>query len=263
MTGSSAVMLLVAAEAKIAATRLRRKTQPPQQELLFQFHAYTMSDPTVKKIVTNEADYWNGFYAHKFTVSVPSQFCCLVAIEAPKTRPFVEFGCGNGRDSKYMASQGFRVYSGDLSSKAIENLQSDAPPNATFSVCDVSSPEHVQALVDQARAGANASDNLNLTLYNRFFMHALDEQQEYVYLEALAGATKKGDTLYMEYRCSLDEALEKEHGKGHYRRYIETAKLVDLLESLNFSIKYVITGQGMAKYKAEDPFVSRIICERN
>ena len=220
-------------------------------------------DPTVKKVVTSEADYWNSFYAHKFTVSVPSQFCCLTAIEAPKTRPFVEFGCGNGRDSKYMAAQGFRVYSGDLSSAAVHNLQKESPPNATFTVCDVSKLEDVQALIDQAREGANESDNFNLTLYNRFFMHALDEQQEYLYLNALAGATKKGDTLYMEYRCSLDEALEKEHGKGHYRRYVDTAKLIELLKALGFTIKYEITGQGMAKYKSEDPFVSRVICERN
>ena len=162
-----------------------------------------------------------------------------------------------------MAAQGFRVYSGDLSGAAVANLQKDSPSNASFSVCDVSKAEDVQSLIDQARSGANASDNFNLTLYNRFFMHALDEQQEYLYLEALAGATRSGDTLYMEYRCSLDEALEKEHGKGHYRRYVNTAKLVDLLESLGFTIKYEITGQGMAKYKTEDPFVSRIICERN
>ena len=220
-------------------------------------------DPIVKKVVTNEADYWNSFYDHKFSVGVPSQFCCLVAIEAPKTRPFVEFGCGNGRDSKYIASQGFCVYSGDLSDKAVDILQKDASPNATYSVCDVSKAEHVKVLVDQARAGADASDNFNLTMYNRFFMHALDTQQETLYLEALSSATKGGDTLYMEYRCSLDEALDKEHGKGHYRRYVHTDKLVDLLKSLNFTIKYEITGQGMAKYKSEDPFVSRIICERN
>ncbi len=162
-----------------------------------------------------------------------------------------------------VASQGFRVYSGDLSSRAVENLQKNAAPNAAFAVCDVSNPEHVTSLVEQARAGALESDNFNLTLYNRFFMHALDEAQELVYLEALSSATKRGDTLYMEYRCSLDAPLEKEHGKGHYRRYIETKKLVALLESLDFAIKYEITGQGMAKYKAEDPFVSRIICERN
>lgn len=165
--------------------------------------------------------------------------------------------------NQIVASQGLRVFSGDLSHKAIENLQASAAPNASFSVCDVSNPDHVKSLVEQARAKAQESDNFNLTLYNRFFMHALDEAQEQKYLEALSSATKKGDTLYMEYRCSLDAPLEKEHGKGHYRRYIETKKLVELLESLDFSIKYEITGQGMAKFKSEDPFVSRIICERN
>ena len=220
-------------------------------------------DQAVEKLVTREADYWDSFYEYNFSVSIPSQFCCLVALEVPKSRPFVEFGCGNGRDSKYMASQGWRVYSGDSSTKAIENLQKGAPSNATFSACDVSKLEDVQYLMDQARAGANENDNLNLTIYNRFFMHALDDQQEYLYLKALAKLTKPGDWLYMEYRCSLDKALIKEHGNSHYRRYIETAKLVDLLKILNFSIKYEITGQGMAKYKEEDPFVSRIICERN
>lgn len=61
-------------------------------------------------------------------------------------------------------------------------------------------------------------------------MHALDAQQETLYLEALSisSAMKSGDTLCMECRCSLDEAFDNEHGKGHY---------VDLLKSLNFTIK--------------------------
>ena len=215
-----------------------------------------------KKEVTREAAYWNRFYNDEFKVEIPSQFCCLVGTEAPKTRPFVEFGCGNGRDAMYIARQGLPVYAGDLSCKAIECLQKAAPPNATFSVCDVSKPEDVKALVTLAREAANESDNFNVTLYNRFFIHALDEHQESVFLGALSEATKTGDILYMEYRCTLDETLEKEHGKGHYRRYVDTNELVKLLTRLNFKTTYEITGQGMAKFKKEDPFVSRIICAR-
>jgi hypothetical protein len=86
----------------------------------------------------------------------------------------VEFGCGNGRDSLHIASQGYRVFSGDLSkNKAVENhLQNISCPNATFSICDVSNPDHVHALVNLARSEANESDIFNLTLYNRFFMQA-------------------------------------------------------------------------------------------
>ena len=93
-------------------------------------------------------------------------------------------------------------------------------------------------------------------------MHTLDDEQERIFLKALADATIPGDTLYMEFRCSLDAELNKEHGTGHFRRYIKTDLLVDFLISLGFGVHYHVTGQGMAKYKAEDPFVSRIICDR-
>ena len=56
---------------------------------------------TTKKI-GKESNYWNNFYA-KWDIGVPSQFCVLVATEADKSRPMVEFGCGNGRDSIYLA----------------------------------------------------------------------------------------------------------------------------------------------------------------
>ena len=72
----------------------------------------------------------------------------------------------------------------------------------------------------------------------------------------------KGDKLYMEYRCDKDEALPKVYGKDHYRRYVKTSEMVQFLESDGeeaFEMEYETTGQGMAKYKHEDPFVSRII----
>ena len=76
---------------------------------------------------------------------MPSQFCVLVATDASKNRPFVEFGCGeNGRDAKYMARQGFRVFAGDLSHKAILAMQNEGTLNADFAVLyDVSKPDHV------------------------------------------------------------------------------------------------------------------------
>mmetsp|Transcript_14482 Transcript_14482/g.21265 ORF Transcript_14482/g.21265 Transcript_14482/m.21265 type:complete len:251 (-) Transcript_14482:137-889(-) len=233
--------------------------------------------PPATKVAKKETDYWNGFYS-AFKVAVPSQFCAMVATEAPIDRPFVEFGCGNGRDAIYMARQGFQVFAGDLSSTAIRGMQQNEEAQqqttnknkkhpAQFVFCDVSNSNDVQSLVRQAREAAadhdnSDSNNKNVTLYNRFFLHALDDEQEAAFLDALADATIPGDALYMEFRCSLDAVLDKEHGKGHFRRYVDTKKLIKLLLGLGFTVKYQITGQGMAKFKAEDPFVSRVICER-
>jgi len=225
------------------------------------------TDPVVAestKVVTKEFDYWNNFYA-KWDIGVPSQFCVLVATEADKTKPIVEFGCGNGRDSMYLARHGFKVFAGDLSEEAVhhnrekEEKDRNNANRAEFSLCDVASSKDVHGLVFKAREQAEGDGNL--TLYNRFFLHSLDDEQECSFLTALSEATKTGDKLYMEFRCSLDAELDKLY-KGHYRRYVETEKLVELLRSLEFAVLYQVTGQGMAKYKTEDPFVSRIIAEK-
>jgi SAM-dependent methyltransferase len=217
---------------------------------------------TDTKNATKESQYWNDFYANKFDlIGVPSQFCVMLATEADKSRPIVEFGCGNGRDSIYLARQGFKVFATDLSAEAIShNSEKEGGPekNMDFNVCDVSVPEDVQAVVNKARGEQGGK----LNLYNRFFLHSLDDEQERVFLTALASATLPGDCLYMEFRCSLDAKLDKLF-KGHFRRYVDTGKLVTMLEEkLEFNVTYETTGQGMAKYKHEDPFVSRIIAER-
>ena len=56
-----------------------------------------------KKVAKKESDYWNGFY-DKFAITVPSHFCALVVTEAQKSCPFVEFGCGSGRNAMHMAT---------------------------------------------------------------------------------------------------------------------------------------------------------------
>ena len=232
------------------------------------------------KVVTKESNYWNNFYAKCFSVDIPSQFCTMFATEADRTRPVVEFGCGNGRDSVYLARHGFRVFAGDLSAEAVaRNRAREEEPHdgnndklghhpASFRVCDVAQARDVEALLTLARgnntnSNTNSNNNNNIAIYNRFFLHSLDDDQEHKFLTALSDHTQPGDTLYMEYRCSLDAALDKVHGQDHYRRYVDTDQLKTVLSrQLEFDVQYDVTGQGMAKYKTEDPFVSRIIAIR-
>jgi SAM-dependent methyltransferase len=175
----------------------------------------------------------------------------------------VEFGCGNGRDSIYLARHGFQVFAGDLSKAVImKNQEKDGGKEnqhaADFNVCDVSKAQQVKSLVHKARGGTHTC----LNLYNRFFLHSIDDEQERLFLSAVSEATQSGDKLYMEFRCSLDATMDKIY-KYHYRRYVDTDSLVVLLqEELGFDVIYETTGQGMAKYKNEDPYVSRIIAER-
>ncbi len=217
------------------------------------------------KNVAKEEGYWDTFYSKGFSVSIPSQFCTLAASEIGIDRPIVEFGCGNGRDSTYLASQGFDVHACDLSKEVIslnqprvESLK-QGNGNLTFSCVDASNSEQVESIIKRARSGGRSD---SITVYHRFFLHAIDENQEDLFMGGLSSALKAEDEIYMEFRSKEDARLPKIFGNGHYRRYVDTDLLIEKLTNLGFSITYVYTGRGMAKYKAEDPFVSRIIARK-
>lgn len=220
------------------------------------------SAAVTNKDVSKEKNYWNGFYS-KFNVTHPSQFCVMTAVEVKPEKSIVEFGCGNGRDSVYFASKGFTVFACDLSKDAIAKNEETAAAmkgaNLNFEVVDASNKDQVGAVIEKAREAAESD---SITAYSRFFLHSIDESQEDLFIEGLASAMKDGDELCFEYRCALDEALDKVHGKGHYRRYIDTDALLEKMAKLGFESVYSITGRGMAKYKSEDPYVSRIICKK-
>jgi tellurite methyltransferase len=228
-----------------------------------------------KKNVTKEKSYWNSFYSKEFSLKIPSQFCVSTAMEAHLDRPIVEFGCGNGRDSIYLASQGFDVHACDLSKEAIDRNQNQSKiktclesaahaGSLEFSVVDATNREQVESVIDRARSRSGGRANSNITVYSRFFLHSIDKDQEDLFLDALSSTlTVKDDAIYLEFRCQMDEGLPKEHGKGHYRRYVDTDALVERLQNRGLDTVYEVTGRGMAKYKNEDPFVSRIIARKH
>jgi len=224
--------------------------------------ATTTNAEVTNKDVSTEKNYWNSFYS-KFNVSHPSQFCVMTAVELKPENSIVEFGCGNARDSVYFASKGFTVFACDLSKDAIAKNKETAAAmegvNLSFEVVDAINKDQVGAVIAKARE-AGQSDSI--TTYARFFLHSIDESQEDLFIGGLASAMKEGDELCFEYRCAEDEALDKVHGKGHYRRYIDTEALLKKMAGMGFESVYSITGRGMAKYKSEDPYVSRIICKK-
>lgn len=211
------------------------------------------------KDVRKENSYWHAFYSKLSVIpAVPSQFCVLVSTEVGKSTPIVEFGCGNGRDSIFFAYQGFSVVASDLCKEAIATNQGKSCHGAKFLICDCTNDTGVEELIQEAR-----QIHPTVVVYNRFFLHSIDKKQEHLFLTALGRNLVEGDKLYMEFRCNLDETLPKVYGKGHYRRYVNTKKLVMFLKSVGFQIEYEKTGQGMAKYRDEDPFVSRIIAVKD
>ncbi|MDX2471617.1 MAG: class I SAM-dependent methyltransferase [SAR324 cluster bacterium] len=216
---------------------------------------------TAKNIESNKK-YWDEFYATSHR-HLPSQFCALILTEIKEGTVVVELGSGNGRDSHFFADQGHTSVAVDLSAQAIKTSSEFAASrkvdHANFLQADLTSKTDLEVAFKTARD--QAGDN-EIVYYSRFVMHTLDDDQELAFLEILGGLMKSGETIYFEFRSKEDAELEKIHG-NHFRRYVDTDLFKNYLtEKFGFEIKYSITGQGMAKYKTEDPVVSRVFAQK-
>jgi tellurite methyltransferase len=216
------------------------------------------------KNISLEKNYWNTFY-NKWVIDIPSQFCVQMLTEIDNKHTIVEFSSGNGRDAHYMAHQGHMVVAMDLSPEAVAKssalMQDRDIEHGLFSVGDVSSDADVSRVLSLGRDKGH-TDNRSVVVYSRFVLHSLDDQQQELFLRALSTHLLPGDRLFLEFRCSKDADTEKIFG-DHYRRYVDTDSLLrDLCARFGFEIDYSLTGQGMAKYRGEDPFVSRIIASK-
>lgn len=215
----------------------------------------------IKDKVLNE-HYWNDFYKRHFK-HTPCQFCVSVLTEIDPHTTVVEFGSGNGRDAIYFASQGHKTVAMDLSPEAIASCERELArrqvAHAFFLRGDVTNKQHVDDMMAVARSKETHG---KMIFYSRFVMHTLDDNQEDRFLNIVSTAMLPDERLYLEFRSKEDAKLSKHYG-NHFRRYIDTDLFQKkLTQNHPFSVDYTITGQGMAKFKQEDPVVSRIIARK-
>ncbi|MBH3359490.1 class I SAM-dependent methyltransferase [Pseudomonas guariconensis] len=204
----------------------------------------------------NPADrqaYWDSFYSRQdaSVPSLPSQFAVFSASDFVGVDSVIEFGCGNGRDSEFLALSDFQVLALDASSEAIELCrQRTKSANARYEWRSVEqSAEVVRAFLEGKR---------RVAVYARFFLHAIDTAMEDIFLKLLATSLPAGSLLYFEYRTKEDEQREKRFGQ-HYRRYIDHDGLIGKLQALGFAVIYQVQGRGFAKYRDEDALVGRCV----
>jgi SAM-dependent methyltransferase len=200
------------------------------------------------------SNHWDRYYGAEQPPEIPSQFCVFIANEFTHVRHVVEAGCGNGRDALYFASLGKRVVAFDASPAAIESCRNRQGGPAQFFRGAAGDPETWQSV--QRALGEEKEPVL---LYNRFFLHAIDEQAEAAFLRQASDLLKdRGGYLCIECRTIRDE----DHVKvtpSHYRRFIEPLHLAARLHEVGLGVDYFVEGYGMAKFRKDDAHVVRLI----
>ncbi len=215
---------------------------------------------TVQSSTPHSVAYWNGFYKQKSSPTYPSQFCLFALGEMKPSDLVVDLGCGQGRDSLYLASQDFRVLGVDGSESAVAACRQEADRrgirNAEF-ICSPIESGTLLAHLAQLRKAHRGS----LFIYSRFFLHAIDAVSEEKLLQMVKRLTVPGEMLALEFRTWRDEMLSKTT-PDHYRRYVDPTTTIRSLTQAEFEIRYFVEGFGFAKYRTDDAHVCRILAAR-
>ena len=206
----------------------------------------------------HRSDYWDEYYAARATTRrlLPSQFATFVAGELDRPHHVIELGCGNGRDAIFFASYGHHVTAVDGSEAAVAasaSLAEALGENATFIRSAIDDPTLADRLVQSDGPRA---------LYARFFVHAITDGEEEVFLDLAAKVTSPGDILAVEYRTVRDQVGAKET-ETHFRRFVLPATFQARALERGFEVTYAVEGFGFAKYRHDDAYVARTLFRRS
>jgi SAM-dependent methyltransferase len=205
----------------------------------------------------NRSGYWDEYYAARANTRrpLPSQFATFVAGELDGPHRVIELGCGNGRDSLFFSAYGHQVTGVDGSQAAVSACASLAEAlgePVTFLHSVIDDPD----LADRLTGGEEP-----MALYARFFVHAITDEEEQVFLDLAAKVTRPGDLLAVEYRTLRDQVGAKETGT-HYRRFVLPATFQARALERGFQVTYAVEGFGYAKYRHDDAYVARTLFRR-
>lgn len=204
-------------------------------------------------------DYWNTYYkTKKKQVTVPSQFAAFAIQEFGNQEDtiIIDLGCGDGRDSYFFSSHGFQTIGIDGSLEAINNCKQNFNHELLDFFCyDIEE----QSLYEKIKE-IITSQNKKLVFYSRFFLHAINDNQQNILLNSLKKIKDNESLCFFEFRTNRDEFQEKTTST-HYRRYISPTKFTSDIMKIGFDVLYFTEGFGYAKYKNDDAHVARFICK--
>ncbi|MFT4009791.1 MAG: hypothetical protein QM655_07075 [Nocardioidaceae bacterium] len=199
---------------------------------------------------------WDSFYASRAGRRLPTQptpFARWVHRHHGSDRPLVDLGTGTARDARWFAKQGRDVLGVDYSLSVLGR--------------DLRLPDGVQV----KRAPVNLADLRDVLvlghrlshhpepvdLYARFLLHNLDPQSRQNLLRLARMSLRRGGLLFLEFRTPADRQLPKTFARR--REFVDPDRYIANIERHGGRVIERHEGQGLAKFRNEDPYVCRLV----
>jgi tellurite methyltransferase len=178
--------------------------------------------------------YWEKYYRYN-GVNKQSPFVKFAINYIPKNSKILDVGCGNGRDSYYLARKGFCVKGIDYAYLPKKSV------NISFEKTSIKDFYDEFEKYD--------------VIYNRFFVHAITLKEIYELL-----SFSRNSLFISEFREKNDNPCLY---KNHKRTLIDGNEFIKILLDLNYNIIYYKKGYNMAIYKGENPYIIRVVAKGN
>ncbi|MBW7452510.1 class I SAM-dependent methyltransferase [Paenibacillus sepulcri] len=215
----------------------------------------------------DSVEYWDNFY-REIKIQHESNFCLLIKSMSTDQSVILDIGCGSGRDAFSFAKDGYEVVGIDRSKQAIsanktmKNHPKFKNLNIEFNVVDLGNVRKLNDIII-AVIQRTKKQNKSVIVYVRFLLHSINERTEQILLDTLSANLQKGDQFAAEFRTIEDEGRNKVYD-NHYRRFIDADHLLDkLVTKYDFSPILFEKGTGLSIFNNEDPFLGRIVVEKN
>jgi len=197
-------------------------------------------------------EYWNNYYHNHRHPFEPSSFAVYVKdkylTDNIVNGDLIELGCGNGRDSIFLASdERINVHGVDQIAEEIRYLSEKyEKSNLSFFESDFTQQK--------------AENNYNW-IYSRFVFHAISEEMEDRTLKWIRKTLRPGGLFFLEARSKKDEKLEKAVKANHYRRFLDFNTIQAKIQSHQLTIIEAIEEQNLAVYENENPYIIRLVAQ--
>lgn len=232
--------------------------------------------PLSKMSSADNKSHWDAFYGEekpskedtfyekkKQLKRIPSSFAQFIIKEQDIVRKgstLIDIGCGNGRDTFYFIKKGINAVGIDASAKALNSNLLYAKEyeydDADFRQVNINDHSELSQFKDFDH------------IYARFFIHSINEEEQNHFFDFLK-LTKKHNYLHLEFRTDKDPLFQQSTRVGlnegvtdHYRRYPNFQAFCDLLTPLGYSILFSTEEQGLSPFGDDDPWLGRIIAEK-
>ncbi len=208
--------------------------------------------------------FWKQFYKSN-QIATGSTFAEFIAGRLPSKAFIVDFGCGTGRDTNYLAEVGYDAVGVDASAEGIARANETKTKKhlrtCSFIVADAASAKDVERVFDTPKIVQALKAGRDVVIYLRFFIHAIPLETQNNLLGVISRKLPSF-TLAAEFRTERDQDLPK-FNAAHYRRFVNGDNFAKLLETdYGMTVSFKEEGFGLSVYQGEDPHLCRIIASR-